>query len=100
MITTEQFSKKLFLVIVLLIGLQLFKAAYPLIATLILIRHDTSNTYTVLYYTGNLLFGIILVLQQRMQTLITIALIALALFYPVFAAILYLITLITPVHEQ
>jgi hypothetical protein len=99
MITTDQFSKKLILVITLLIGLRLLNVAYPLITSLLLNENSTS-VYSLIYFTGNLLFGVVLVLQQRLHVLTTISIVLLAIFYPVFAALIYLVTLISSAHEQ
>lgn len=99
MITTDQFSKKLILVIVLLISLNLFNAAYPLI-TALLLNENTTSVYTLVYFIGNLLFGVVLVLQQRLHVLTTISIVLIAIFYPVVAALIYLVNLISPAHEQ
>lgn len=99
MITTEQFSRKLLFVILSLVGLTVLKAAYPIIATVILNKHDTAYTYSMIYFAGNMLFGIVLISKHRMSALNTISLLALALFYPVFAALFYLLTLVTQHHE-
>ena len=99
MITTDQFLKKFILVVVLLIGLNLFNAAYPVI-TALLLNENTTSVYTLIYFTGNLLFGVVLVLQQRLHVLTTISIVLLAIFYPVVAALIYLVNLISPAHEQ
>jgi len=90
MITTLRFSKKLLLVICLLIGLHAVRSVFPFLIALT--GHVAYyDIFQIITYSSGAMLGLILSLNDRMSALKIIVLIILALFSPIEAGILYLI---------
>lgn len=100
MITARAFSQKLVFVICAIFSLWIVQAAVPFSGLLLDMIIDARDR-SLFMFTLNAIFGLALGLRGRVGLLSFFSLVALSLFYPIAAGVLFLIlTFIEPSHER